>query len=124
MRLDVRMDIFQGSAGERCAGEFLGDAWQMVLGIGTLKAEGQHKTRTLCVSGAARTFTVSKITDDHVTSLTNGESRSLECRVLQVHVHHLFGLRRCLVLFVDVYIQRQRLAVEPLPGATLTSSHS
>ena len=95
----------------------------MVLSIGTLKAEGQHKTGALCVSGAAGTFAVPKITDDHVTSLTDGECRSRERRVLQVHVHHLFGLRRRFALFVDVHIHRQRLTVRPLPCAALTSTH-
>jgi len=96
----------------------------MILGIGTLKAEGQHKTRTLSVSGAARTFAVSKITDDHVTPRTNWGGRSLERRVLQVHVHYLFDLRRCFALFVDVHIHRQRLAVGPLPCASLPRSHT
>jgi hypothetical protein len=110
-------------ASEGCACEFLRDARQMVLGIGTLKAEGQHKTRTLGVSGAPRTFAVSKITDDHVASRTDRESRSLERRVLQVHVHHLFGPRRCFTLLVDVHIHRQRLTVAPLPCAALSCSH-
>lgn len=95
----------------------------MVLGIGTLKAEGQQKTRALCVSGAAGAFAVSKITDDHVTSRTDREGRSLERRVLQVQVHRLFGLRRCFALFVDVHIHRQRLTVRPLPGAAITRTH-
>lgn len=95
----------------------------MVLCIGTLEAEGQHKTRTMCVSGAAGAFAVPKITDDHVTSRTNREARSFERRILQVQVHHLFGLRRCFTLPVDVYIHRQRLTIRPLPGATLTCTN-
>ena len=95
----------------------------MVLGIGALKAEGQYETRTLCVSRAARAFAVSKITDDHVTSRTNREGCSLEGLVLRVHVHHLFGIRRCFALLVDVHIHRQRLTVGPLPCAALSRSH-
>jgi len=96
----------------------------MVLGIGTLKAKGQYKTRTLGVPGAAGAFAVSKVTDDHVPSRTNRECRSFERRVLQEHVDDLFGLRRCFALVVDVDIHRQRLTVGPLPRAPLTRSHS
>ncbi len=95
----------------------------MVLGLSTLKAEGQHESRALSVPGTAWAFAVMKITDDHVTSCTNRERRSLERRVLQVHVHDLFGSNRCFALLVEVHIHRQRLAVGPLPCAALTRSH-
>jgi len=95
----------------------------MALGIGTLKAEGQHKTRTLGVPGSAGAFAVSKVTDDHIPSRTDGEGRSLEHWVLHEHVNDLFGLRRGFALLVEVYVHRQRLTVGPLPRATLTRSH-
>ena len=110
-------------ASEGCAGKFLCDARQMVLGIGTLKAESHHKTRTLSVPGAARAFAVSKVTDDHVTSRTDREGRSFEHWVLHERVNDLFGLRRSFALVVEVYVHRQRLTVGPLPRATLTCSH-
>jgi hypothetical protein len=127
MWLDLRMDGFLTRSGglvsEGCAGKFLCDARQLVLGIGTLKAEGQHKTRTLSVPGAARAFAVSKITDDHVPSRTHRECRSFERRVLHEHVDGLFGLRHSFALLVNVDVHRQHLTVGPLPRAPLTRSH-
>ena len=111
-------------ASEGSAGKSLGDTRQMFLGIGTLKTEGEHKTRTLGVASAAGAFAVSKITDDHITSRTNWECRSLERGILQGHVHHLFGLRREFALLVDVHVHRQHLTVGPLPRAALACSGS
>lgn len=114
----------RGLASEGRARESLGDTRQMVLGIGTLKAEGQHKTRTLGVPGAAGAFAVSKVTNDHITSRTNREGRSLERRILQGQVDDLFSLRSCFALLVDMHVHRQHLTVGPLPCAPLTRSHS
>lgn len=95
----------------------------MFLGIGALKTEGQHKTRTLGVPGAARAFAVSKVTDDHIPSRTYRECRFLERRILQGHVDDLFDLHHGFALLVDVHVHRQHLTVGPLPCAALTRSH-
>jgi hypothetical protein len=96
----------------------------MALGFRTLKAERQDKAGTLGIAGSAGAFTVSKIPDDHVPSRTNRERRSFKGRILQVQVHHFLDSCRSLTLEVKMDIDRQRLAVGPLPCATLTGSHS
>lgn len=108
---------------EGSAGEFIGNFRELPFSIDPLKAERQHKSSASRVPHSTGTALVLKIGDDHVASRANRKRRSLESRVLEVTLHHLFHKRDRFVLATDMHIHRERLTVRPLPGTALAHPH-